>query len=122
MRKAKPSIIKIPPTQPDDRAEKTPQFEMGMKIQIAHGTAEMVPTMFAREQNGAQIRMKISPTLARNSSKPVSRYFPRNFSTRCDAASELCEFQLAKAKISTQLESVRCSNREVLDSDGKAKR
>ena len=35
----------------DERAEKTPPIEMGMKIKNAHGTAELGPTMFAGEQN-----------------------------------------------------------------------
>src|SRR6266700_1418265 len=33
-------------------------------------------------RTGAQLKMKMSPTLARKSRRPASRYFPRNFSTR----------------------------------------
>src|ERR1700704_2026521 len=32
-------------------------------------------------RTGAQIKMKMRPTLARKSRRPASRYFPRNFST-----------------------------------------
>ena len=35
----------------DERTEKTPPIQMGMKIKNAHGAAELGPTMFAREKN-----------------------------------------------------------------------
>src|SRR5438067_822387 len=53
-------------------------------------------------RTGPQIRMKISPALARKSNSPASRYFPRNFNTRCDAAPALREFQRRSKEFNRQ--------------------
>lgn len=75
--KGKAKHHKDPANRRDERAEKTPPIQMGMKIKNAHGAAELGPTMFAQEKNRSANQNEDKPNARPQKEEPCFPIFSK---------------------------------------------